>query len=44
MDHLRYVSKKTTIQYYDDHADVFVKGTISAEMSEARQRFLMQVP
>ena len=35
---------KTTIQYYEDHADAFVKGTISAEMGEARQRFLMHLP
>ena len=35
---------ETTIQYYEDHADVFVKGTITAEMREARERFLMQVP
>ena len=37
-------SYKTTIQYYEDHADAFVKSTVSAQMSEARQRFLLQLP
>ena len=35
---------RTTIQYYEDHAEAFVKGTIAAEMSDVRRRFLMHLP
>lgn len=33
-----------TLQYYEDHADTFTADTISAEMSDARQRFLTRIP
>ena len=33
-----------TLQYYENHADAFTAGTITAEMSEARKRFLQQIP
>ena len=37
-------SKETTLQFYKDHAQDFVKGTLSADMSEARQHFLQCLP
>ena len=38
------IMNSVTLQYYEDHADAFTAGTITAEMSEARQRFLKQIP
>lgn len=37
-------SKEATLQFYKDHAQDFVKGTLSADMSEARQHFLQCLP
>lgn len=35
---------RRTIQYYEDNAETFVSGTLNADMHEARQRFLKQIP
>ena len=37
-------SKEITLQYYTDNAEDFVTGTLSADMSEARQHFLQYLP
>ena len=34
----------TTLQYYQQNADAFVKGTVSADMHDARTRFLKLLP
>lgn len=33
-----------TLQYYEDNAEVFISGTVNADMSDARQRFLELLP
>jgi len=33
-----------TLKYYEDNAQAFIAGTLSADMSEARQRFLTELP
>ena len=34
----------TTLQYYAENLQAFVGGTLSADMSEARQLFLQNLP
>ena len=34
----------TTLQYYQENAGVFVEGTVSADMHDARTRFLRLLP
>lgn len=34
----------TTLQYYQENADAFVEGTVSADMHDARTRFLKLLP
>ena len=39
--------KKTpdsTLQYYEENAESFIAGTIEADMNDARQRFLKELP
>ncbi|MBR3186409.1 MAG: methyltransferase domain-containing protein [Lachnospiraceae bacterium] len=33
-----------TLQYYDQHADAFVRSTMNADMNEPRDRFLKHLP
>ncbi len=33
-----------TLQYYEDNAETFISGTVNADMSDARQRFLKLLP
>ena len=33
-----------TLQYYEDNAEAFISGTVNADMSDARQRFLKLLP
>ena len=33
-----------TLQYYEDNAKAFISGTVNADMSDARQRFLKLLP
>ena len=40
----RHEFKRDHIAIYKDHAQDFVKGTLSADMSEARQHFLQCLP
>ena len=37
-------SYNSTLQYYQQNADEFVEGTISADMHDARARFLKLLP
>ena len=34
----------STLQFYEEHAASFAAGTVAADMSEARQRFLQHLP
>lgn len=38
------VSSDLTLDYYNQNADSFVEGTISADMSEVRQQFMKRLP
>jgi SAM-dependent methyltransferase len=33
-----------TLQYYEDNAEAFISGTVNADMSDTRQRFLKLLP
>ena len=33
-----------TLQYYEDNAEAFISGTVNADMSDARKRFLKLLP
>lgn len=38
------MSSQETFQYYNQHADLFIEGTVHSDMSPTRERFLAYLP
>ena len=33
-----------TIEYYNENADLFIKGTVNAKMTDIQEKFLKHIP